>query len=85
LSIVNNSSSGAKYERVQRRCPGVHADGQLCTLQRSLEHWRMGMARSLILAVHGGASPWWLSGVLKSACVTILSLLFWYVCRHRGF
>jgi hypothetical protein len=34
----------------------VYPDGQLRTLQRRLKHWRLGMARSLIFGVHGGAS-----------------------------
>jgi hypothetical protein len=44
------------FERLQRQCPGVYPDGQLRTLQRRLKHWRMGMARSLIFGVHGGAN-----------------------------
>jgi hypothetical protein len=44
------------FERLQRQRPGVYPDGQLRTLQRRLKHWRMGMARSLIFGVHGGAN-----------------------------
>jgi hypothetical protein len=44
------------FERLQRHSPGVYPDGQLRTLQRRLKHWRMGMARSLVLGVHASTA-----------------------------